>query len=175
MKKKLFFAVVLTVILALTAAIITRHIHATPNLYQQNQSPAPNTTEASIPDPVFYGEVFSILAKLKNIRDYQERALLTDEQADFLRVTAEQCAEKVAKQDAIAQKRIAALRQQNLKSKPTRSTPPIPAEVAELQAQRDTIILGCRDVLRAGLGDKTFEQFHVAAKSIVQIQVSRVR
>ena len=175
MKNTQFLAVVLTITFGLAGVIVTRHIYATPNLYQQNQSSPTNTKEESIPDHMFYGEVFSILAKLKNIRDYQERALLTDEQADFLRVTAEQCAEKVAKQDAVAEKRIAALRQQNLKTKPTRSTPPIPSEIAELQAQRDTIILGCRDVLRAGLGDKTFEQFHVAAKSIVQIHVSRVR
>jgi hypothetical protein len=175
MKNKSFFAVVLAITLGIAAVIATRHIYATANLYPQNQSPSAKMIEDSVPDHIFYGEIFSILAKLKNVRDYQERALLTDEQAEFLRVTAEQCAEKVAKQDAIAEKRIAALRQQNLKSKPTRSAPPVPSEIAELQAQRNAIILGCRDALRAGLGDKMFEQFHVAAKSIVQIHVSRVR
>ena len=159
MKNKQLFAIVLTIILVTAVVIVTRRIHATPNPHGQNQSQSATAKEDNVPHHIFYGEIFSIIAKLKNVRDYQERAQLTDEETDFLRVTAEQCAEKVAKQDAIAEKRIAALRQQNLKSKPTRSTPVIPAEVAELQAQRDAIILHYRDVLRKGLGDEKFEQF----------------
>ena len=175
MKNKTFFAGVLTIILGIGGVVITRHIHATTNPPLHNQSTPTRVTEDGIPDHIFYGEIFSVIAKFKNVRDYQERAQLTDEQTEFLRVTAEQCAERVAKQDAIAEKRIVALRQQSLKSKPTRSTPPIPAEVAELQAQRDAIILHCRDVLLKGLGDDKFEDFRLAAKSLVQIRVSRVR
>ena len=169
------FAPVLVAVSVAGVVIVTRRIHARPNPHGQAQSHPATAKEDDVPDHIFYGEIFSIISKLKNVRDYQERAQLTDEETDFLRVTAEQCAEKVAKQDAIAEKRIAALRQQNLKSKPTRSTPPIPPEVAELQAQRDAIILHYRDVLRKELGDEKFEQFRLAAKSLVQIGVSRVR
>jgi hypothetical protein len=175
MKNKTFFAGVLTIILGLGCVVITRHIYATTNAPQHTQSTPTKVIEDDIPDHIFYGEIFSVIAKLKNVRDFQDRAQLTDEETDFLRVTAEQCAEGVAKQDAIAEKRIAALRQQSLKSKPTTSTPPIPAEVAELQAQRDAVILHCRDVLRKELGNEKFDQFRLAAKSIVQIRVSRVR
>ena len=174
MKSKTFFAGALTIFLGMGGVVITRHINATTNLPIQNQSTQKKLTQDGVPDHIFYGEIFSVLAKLKNVRDYQVRAQLTDEQTEFLRVTAEQCAERVAKQDIIAEKRIAALRQQSLKSKPTRSTPPIPAEVGELQAQRDAIIIHCRDVLHAGLGNEKFEQFRLAARSIVEIRVSRV-
>jgi hypothetical protein len=175
MKNKTFFAGVLTIILGMGGLVITRHINATTNPPQHTQSTPTKVIEDDIPDHIFYGEIFTVIAKLKNVRDYQDRAQLTDEQTEVLRVTAEQCAEKVAKQDAIAEKRIAALRQQSLKAKPTRSAPPIPAEIGELQAQRDAIILRCRDVLRSGLGNEKFGEFRVAAKSIVQIGVSRVR
>jgi len=173
MKTKQLFIVVLTIVLAVAAVIVTRQIHATSNL--QSQSPQAQTKEDAIPDHIFYGETLSLLAKLKDVNDYQDRAQLTDEQANFLRVTAEECAEKLAKQDAIAEKRIVALRRQNLKAKPAQSTPPIPAEIAELQAQRNAVILRCRDSLRAGLGHEKFEQFRLAAKSKVHIQMSRVR
>lgn len=175
MKNRRFFAGVLTIILAISGVVIARHIHAGTNPPLHNQSTSSKVTDDGIPDHIFYGEIFSVIAKLRNVRDYQDRAQLTDEQTELLRRTAEQCAEKVAKQDAIAEKRITALRQQSLQSKPTRNTPPIPAEIGELQAQRDAIILHCRDVLRSELGNEKFGEFRVAAKSIVQIGVSRVR
>ena len=113
MKNKQLFTVVLTIVLAVAAVIITRQIHATSNL--QSQSPPAQTKEDAIPDNIFYGETVSLSAKLKDVNDYQDRAQLTDEQANFLRVTAEQCAAKLAKQDAIAEKRIVALRRQSIK------------------------------------------------------------
>jgi len=175
MKHKRFFALILTIILGALAVIVTRQINATPTLQKQNQSQTSAAKEGDVPDHIFYGEVFSIIANVKNVRDYQERSQLSDEQTELLRVTAEQCAEKIAKQDAFAETRIAALRQQNLQSKPTRTAPPVPAEIADLQAQRNAIILHCRDVLRAELGNEKFEQFRLASKTLVQIRVSRVR
>jgi len=174
MKKKSFVAVALLIIFSAAGLIVARHIYAKPHLQGKAQSSS-TAKQDDVPDQVFYGEVFSIIAELKNVRDYQERAQLTDQQTEFLRVTAEQCAEKIAKQDAIAEKRIAALRQQNLKNKPPRLTPPIPKEIGELQAQRDAIILHCRDEFGAGLGIEKFEQFRLAAKSLVQIHVSRAQ
>ena len=174
MINKQLLAVILPLVVIVGAVTITRQSRATPNANQPNQGPPQNVKQDDIPDRVFYGETLSLLAKLKNVHDYQAQARLSDEEADFLRVTAEQCAERVAKQDEIAQTRIIAL-QERLKSKPVRSAPPVPAEISELQAQRDAIILKCRDVIRAQLGNEKFEQFRVAAKLIVRIQTSRVR
>lgn len=174
MKNKRFLAVVLTTVLGIGTAIIVRQTWATPKASAQSKQPLATLKEDEIPDRIFYGETFSLLAKLKNLNDYQERAMLNDEETDFLRVTTEQCAERIARQDEKAQSRIVAL-QQSFKSKPPRSAPRIPTEITQLQAERDAIILNCRDVLRARLGDEKFGQFRSAAKSIVKIQASQVR
>jgi len=174
MKNKRFLAVVLTVLVVVCAAVIVRHTQATSKLSHANEQSQTKPPAADVPEQVFYGEVLTILARLQNVGDYQAQAQLTDAQADFLRVTAEQCADRIAKQDAIAQTRITAL-QQSLRSKPSRSVPATPAEISELQTQRDTIILKCRDVIRARFGEEKFAQFRSAAKSMVQIQASRVR
>jgi len=174
MRNKHLVGLILPFIVIVGAGIITRQICATPAPAQQDQALAEKMKQDDIPDRIFYGEIFSHLTRLKNVGDYQAEAQLTDEEADFLRITAEQCTERVAKQDAIAQTRIIVL-QEKLKAKPSRSAPPFPAEISELQAQRDGIILNCRDVLRARLGVEKFERFRLAAKSRVQIQASRVR
>lgn len=174
MNNNQLFALILPVVVIVGAVTITRQSRATPNAYSPNQGSPEKVKQDDIPDRVFYGETFSLLAKLKNVHDYQAQAQLSDEEAEFLRTTAEQCVESVAKQDEIAQTRIIAL-QQRLKSKPVRSAPPVPADISELQAQRDAIILKCRDVIRARFGNDKFEQFRLAAKSKVQIQMSRVR
>jgi hypothetical protein len=174
MKNNQLLAVILPLVVIVGAVTITRQSRATPSAYELNQGPPEKAKQDDIPDRVFYGETFSLLAKLKNVQDYQAEAQLSDDEANFLRITAEQCTERVAKQDAIAQTRIIAL-QQRLKSKPVRSAPTVPAEISELQAQRDAIILNCRDLIRARLGSEKFEQFRLAAKSKVQIQMSRVR
>src|SRR5205085_4149580 len=74
MKNKQLFAIVLTIILVTAVVIVTRRIHATPNPHGQNQSQSATAKEDNVPDHIFYGEIFSIIAKLKNVRDYQERA-----------------------------------------------------------------------------------------------------
>jgi len=173
MKHKQLLTVILPLVVIAGAVTITRQIRATPTPYQLNQGPE-KAKQDDIPDRVFYGETFSLLAKLKNVHDYQAQAQISDEDADFLRITAEQCTERVAKQDEFAQTRIIAL-QERLKSKPVRSAPAVPAEISELQAQRDAIILKCRDAIRGRLGNEKFEQFRIAAKSIVRIETSRVR
>ena len=174
MNNKRFFAVVLTVLFAAGAAIIARHTQATTKLSQTSAQSRVSEQVSDVPDQIFYGEMLTILARLQNVGDYQAQAELTDEQAEFLKITAEQCAERIAKQDEIAQKRIAAL-QQNLRANASRSRPAVPAEISQLQAQRDDIILKCRDVIRGQFGETKFEQFSRAAKSIVQIRASRVR
>ena len=174
MKNKQLVGLILPLIVIAGVGTITHQIRATPGPDQQDQSLAEKMKQDDIPDRIFYGETFSFIARLKNVGDYQAQAQLTDEEADFLRITAEQCAERVARQDAIAQTRIIVL-QEKLKARPSRSAPPVPAEIYELQAQRDGIILNCRDVLRARLGAEKFERFRLAAKSKVQIQMSRVR
>lgn len=131
MKKQQLFAVILPLVVIAGAVTITRQSRATPNAYQPNQGSPEKVKQDDIPDRVFYGETFSLLAKLKNVQDYQAEAQLSDEEAEFLRITAEQCAERVAKQDQIAQTRIITL-QQRLKSKPVRSAPPVPPEISEL-------------------------------------------
>jgi hypothetical protein len=174
MNKKRFLAVVLTVLFAAGAAIITGHTQPTTQLRQANEQIGASQQTADVPDQIFYGEMLTILARLQNVGDYQTQAGLTDEQAEFLTRTAEQCAARIARQDEIAQTRIATL-QQGLRSNSSRSRPAVPAEISQLQAQRDDIILKCRDVLRDRFGEPKFEQFSRAAKSIVQIRASRVR
>jgi|SRR5829696_5968 len=171
MKGRKLFAVALATVLVVGAVLIARQTWATPKMNQEIKQTA---ADDEIPDRIFYGETLTLLARLKNVQDYQAQAQLSDEQADFLRVTAEQCAERIAKQDAIAAARIVAL-QQRLKGKPSRLAPSVPAEISELQAQRNSIVLNCRDVIRARLGDDKFQQFRLAAKSLVKIQASRVR
>src|SRR5690242_14473027 len=111
MKNNQLLAVILPLVVIVGAVTITRQSRATPSAYERNQGPPEKAKPDDIPDRVFYGETFSLLAKLKNVQDYQAEAQLSDDEANFLRITAEQCTVRVAKQDAIAQTRIIALQQ----------------------------------------------------------------
>lgn len=170
MSQKLLVGLVLVVV------VVAQRTDAIRNPAQEIQQPsATNAKEPIIPEHIFYGEVLTLLAKLGNVRDYQAHAALTDEEAEFLKTTAEECADEVSKQDAIAQDVIISLHRRRNNSRPSRRAPPVPPEIVNLQAQRDAIILRYRNLIRQRLGDVKFQQFSLAAKSIVQMRVSSVR
>lgn len=139
----------------------------------QNQS-RPSHKPTEIPQHVFYGEVFSLLAKLKNTADYQRQALLSDHEVALLKQIASDCESEVSKQDAKAEIFSEAFRQKLISKKPTKQPMPVPAELTELQEQRDAIVIRHRDRLRKELGEDAFNRFTEAAKYIVHITLKPI-
>lgn len=168
--KKIDFPIALVFISAMVAITAVNRSQAK---YSQTLS-VTKSEKAAIPDHIFYGETLSLLAKLKNVEDYQEKAGLTDEEAQRLLYIAEQCANEIAQTDAAAQKVIANAKLE-LNTTDPRQPPRPPQILSELQKQRDAIVLKYRDLLHAELGDSKFGQFREAAKSIVNITISPVQ
>ena len=133
-----------------------------------------NSEKPPITDEIFYGETLVLLAKLKNIDDYRRLAGLTDDEADRLLRLAENCAAEIQRQDAVAQQWIIANKQVSKPTtKPPMSAPAIlPNPLAELQRQRDQIVLKYRDRTRSELGEDKFQRFRKAAESLVNITIS---
>ena len=100
---------------------------------------------------------------------YKRLASLTDEQSEFLRKTAADCAAEVKITDEAARvigDRLRAEYQAQLASG-NMSSPPPSAELAELQRQRDDIILKHRDLLKGSFGE-AFPRFD----SYVQLSIT---
>jgi hypothetical protein len=142
----------------------------------QKQANGTSQKESStIPEQIFYGEVFSLLVYLKNTDDYKRQAELNDDQALALEETAKDCQREVAEQDAKAQTVIQAFRENMSKEKAGKTPPAPPQELLDLQQERDAIILRHRDRLRAALGEEAFGRFTEAAKNIVHISLTPVQ
>ncbi|MEK6283199.1 MAG: hypothetical protein AABN95_22820 [Acidobacteriota bacterium] len=129
---------------------------------------------SEIPEHIFYGEVFSLLTKLKNTGDYGRRAALSDEEVALLERIARECESDVTEQDRKAEAFSEAFRQKLPKSKPANRPLPVPAELTEFQEARDAIVLRHRDRLRRALGEDAFRRFAEAAKSIVNVTLEPI-
>lgn len=153
---------------------------AQPKMNAQTPNQTLSSEQATaIPDHIFYGEVFSLLANLKNISDYQKQAGLTDDEASILAGIAQDCQREIAEQDAKAQVVILAYREKlkklDLKALDPKNVPPLPAELTQLQEGRDAIVLHHRDRLRQLLREDGFNRFSSAARNIVKITLTPVQ
>jgi len=157
---------------ALSVAVVLGTYAKPPLATQQEPNGKSPETNEGVPEHVFYEQLFSLLVALNNSDDYQKQAALTDVQRSSLERTAKECQREIAAQDAKAQITIRALREKRTNQKPPDSfLPPPPPEIAELQRERDAIVLRHRDRLREALGEDAFRRVTEGAKTIVQISV----
>jgi hypothetical protein len=165
--KKIGLPIAIVFIVAMGAIIAVNRSQAK---YSQKPSET-KSDKTAVPDHIFYGETLSLLAKHKNIEDYQRRAGFSHEEAELLLAIAQQCLAKLDQQDAAAKNVIVNAKIEMNASDPRRAPAP-PAILFELQKQRNAIVLDCRDRLNNELGSQKFEQFRQAANSLVQISFS---
>ena len=92
---------------------------------------------------------------------FQRKANLSEFQARILNTVAAECVRQVAVQDARAQQIISSFRLRFPPGKLPRGIklPPPPAELQQMQEERDAMILRARDRLRVALGDDEFQRF----------------
>src|SRR5258708_6790901 len=166
--------VITSLLIALGVAFTLGGCAQSPLAAQAQKKPASEsvTKNEEVPDHVFYEQLFALLASLKNSKDYQEQASLTDDQRKTLEVIAEECQREIAKQDAKAQIIIQALRKKATDPQP--GSPP-PPEIAELQRERDAIAPRYRDRLQQALGENAFKPVGEAATRIVHISIQRTQ
>ncbi|HUS09042.1 MAG TPA: hypothetical protein VMZ30_01160 [Pyrinomonadaceae bacterium] len=141
---------------------------------QSPPNPSAAAPSTDVPEHIFYGQVFSLLSKLKNKDDYRREARLTEAETSLLEQIAADCERETAAIDASAETVIKAFRQQ-LGTKLEKRPQPVPAELIKLQAKRDAVILRNRDQLRKVLGEGAFSRFTTAGRSIVHITVTSVK
>ena len=152
--------------LIICGVVWTRRAEGVPPFPQKrNSAPA----SGGISEQIYYGEVFSLLAKLKNKADYQEKASLTEEEAATLQEIAADCERETAAVDAQAQ---AIIKEFSERWHSAKKSLPLPPELTELQRQRDAIPLHHRDRLRKALGEDAFGRFIAASKNIVHITLA---
>lgn len=137
---------------------------------------ATNDSGSEIPEQVVYLFLFREVAAFEakaaeaerlgengaNYRTvYQRTANLSAEQSEFLRKTATDCAAEVKIKDEAAKKigeRLRGEYQAQLNAGTASSVPPPSPELAELQKQRDEIVLKYRDLLKENFGE-SFPRF----------------
>lgn len=155
--------------LIICGVIWTRRAEGTVSPIPQKRNNAPAPASGGIPEHIYYGQVFSLLAKLKNKADYEEKARLTEEEAATLDQIAADCERETAAVDAKAQAIIKVFTERWSSAK---ASQPLPPELIELQHQRDAIPLHHRDRLRTALGEDAFARFTAASKNIVHITLA---
>ena len=140
---------------------------------------APADTAArppALPEHVLYGQMFRHVVELEKQADavekrgedgakyrlrYQQSAALSDRQDTQLKTIAQECMERVAEQDLRARDVIRAARAQagGRELAPGQTPPRPPAELAELQEERNALILEARDRLHGAFGQEEFKRF----------------
>ena len=92
---------------------------------------------------------------------FREKADLSEVQAHLLNAIATDCVREVAVQDSRAQEIINAFRLRFPPGKlpPGVKLPPAPPELAQMQEERDAMILRARERLRLSLGEDEFQRF----------------
>lgn len=125
----------------------------------------------AVPDHVTYEHFFNVLASLKNVKDYQRDAELSEEQTALLELVANDCLREVAAQDAKAMKVIRLFRAGVEKLQPGGELPPPPSELKALQEGRDAIVRRHRARLQSGLGQSKFEKLDQSVKQMMRISV----
>lgn len=142
----------------------------------QNQNPARKAAKNNrIPDHIYYGQMFSLLARMGNKEDYKQEAGLSEEQANNLQKIADETATETAALDEKAQTFIQAYRNQ-LGDAPLGKQPQaVPAQLTDLQQQHDAVILRKRDDLRRMLGEEAFARVEAASTRILHITLTPVQ
>jgi hypothetical protein len=146
---------------------------ATPKPISRQQ---PASTPRSLPpDQVVYGAFFHFVVELQKeatdlenegkkgdtLRSYiQTQSGLNDEEARELDEIAVACVEQISQQDARALTVIQKFQSQfpGGKVPAGMKLPPPPAELTELQQERDQIVLAAKSQLAAELGDASFDK-----------------
>jgi hypothetical protein len=163
-------AVLICVIALVVCGVIwTKRAEGTVSPIPQKRNSVTAPASGGISEQIYYGEVFSLLAKLKNKADYQEKASLTEEEAATLQEIAADCERETAAVDAQAQ---AIIKEFSERWHSAKKSLPLPPELTELQRQRDAIPLHHRDRLRKALGEDAFGRFIAASKNIVHISLA---
>ncbi|HEV2798921.1 MAG TPA: hypothetical protein VGW12_00395 [Pyrinomonadaceae bacterium] len=141
------------------------------NADQKAQAPS-----GQVPQYIVYRQLFRHVVILKkkaeeeerNGRDggllrslYKRNAKLNDAEARTLEQIAEESDRQVSEFDERAKKIIAEARAQHPGGElnPGETLPPPPAELRDLQEQRNTAVLQARDRLRTIFGEEAFERF----------------
>lgn len=162
--------ITLLVLAALSIGIFA-HSHSSPAQTAQTK-PAKD-----IPDAVIYRHLFRFVNDFKNKADELERdgkdasdyrthfkrkANLTDAEVAALNEIAAQCVVEMQGVDARAKLALATSQAPYPDGQllPGQKPPAPPAELKELSAERDAIVLRARDTLRARFGEEEFTRFH---------------
>jgi hypothetical protein len=144
------------------------------------------------PEQVIYSAFFHYVVDMKNdatdldnagksgdsLRTYvQLRARLNSEEARLLDVIASSCVQQVSQQDQEALAVIEKFRAQFPGGKVPKGTklPPPPPELKAMQQQRDTIVIGARDRLRAALGGVGFNKVSTFIEKYISPNTRRVQ
>jgi len=166
-----FCAIALTVA---TIAQISWNPHAQSRQSQVGQLRLQQSPPITVPDYIVYGALFHHVVEVKQQADqaqssgedasslrsfFQRQMDLSQEHARKLDEIASECVIEVAKQDAKAKEVIRAFKTQYPPGevKASKTLPPPPAELQQMQEERNAIILRARDRLATALGDKTFQ------------------
>lgn len=174
--------VVTTTVLALRSSGWGKSSLQSPSNQQQGQGegrnapterkPAPES-EPAPPEYVVYGVLFHHVDDVQRQADeaasrgedasalratFQIQANLNTEQAQLLNTIASNCVRETAVQDAKALAIIRVFRTQHPPGKIKAGTTP-PPELAQMQFERNEIILRAKEQLRVALGDEVFSRF----------------
>jgi hypothetical protein len=145
-----------------------------PTAAPQQKEPQPQRIRA--PKAVLYSALFHHVADVMQQADetqrqgkdasslravFQEKANLSEAQARVLDTVATLCVREVAVQDARAQQIINAFKARFPPGRLPKGVklPAPPAELKQMQEERDAMILRARDRLRVALGENEFQRF----------------
>jgi hypothetical protein len=177
------------ILLLICLASVAVALAASLSVSTPKAAPPPEPAQAQRampPAPVVYSALFYHVAFVKEQADeverqgkdasslrsvFRKKADLSETQARTLDAIAIECVREVAAQDARAQIIINAFKERFPPGKLPAGVklPPAPSELAQMQQERDAIIMRARDRLRLALGDQEFQSFdefvteHVAA------------
>jgi hypothetical protein len=140
-----------------------------------------STTDKKLPEAHLYLHLFKHMASLERRTElarqtgqnidfthwYEQEAKLTSVQNEAFKSVASACLAEVERLDDQAEEIIRQVHAQYPPGKTNRA-PAIPAELLELQKNRDATILRYRDDLQAQLGDEAFGQFKKFVENKIQ-------
>lgn len=173
-KRWIIFAFCAITLAISVAAKMSWNLHAQSRQAQVRQARVQQSPPIIVPDYIVYGALFHHVVAVKqqadqaqsrgedadSLRSFFQRQLdLSQYHSRKLDEVASECVLEVAEQDDKAKKVIQAFKTQYPPGgvKAGKALPPPPAELQQMQAERNAIILRARDRLSSALGDKTFQ------------------
>lgn len=144
-----------------------------------------------LPEHVLYGQMFRHVVALEQQAEalekrgedggklrlrYQQSAELSDRQDETLKAIARDCVARVAEQDrkAVAIIQAARARIPDGILAAGQAPPVAPPELAELQKERNALILEFRDQLRYAFGEEEFQRLDTFARQSIGPHIRRI-